>query len=39
MAYRLSYRLYLNKLEFNDKYEDILCMTKFTREGKINNIF
>jgi len=39
MAYRLTSRIYLNKLEFNDKYEDILCMTHFTLECKSNNVY
>lgn len=39
MAYRLTFRIYLNKLEFNDKYEDNLCMTHFALEFKSNNVY
>lgn len=34
MAYRLTSRIYLNKLEFNDKYEQNLCMTHFALKFK-----
>jgi len=41
LAYRLTSSIYINKLEFDDNYEAVLCMTQFTleAEGKSNNVF